>query len=272
MRRAAIFGLAVLLATAAGWAQQTGPMQAPLNPPVIKRIPLFPKLPPPPMSPDQIIQHFIAHETEYRAAYQTYGFRQTIRVEELGADGNPTGNFQVEAEVYPRPGGKRFDRIVNEGKSSLQVLSLAPPDLETIAAIPAFPLAGDAYANYKFTYRGTDKQGELMTYVFEVQPKILQPGRFYFSGIVWVDTVDLAIVKSYGRFLTNGPKPSDALPFTYSFLDIYRENVAGKYWFPSYVRSEDYDRQGKNELPIRLIVRSSNFRPGGPMLPPAKPQ
>ncbi|HVB34971.1 MAG TPA: hypothetical protein VNJ52_11445 [Patescibacteria group bacterium] len=268
MKSAAKLIVAVLLAAAAGWAQQAGPMQAPSEPPVIHRIPLYAKVPPPPMAPEQIVQRFTVNETKYKEAYQTYGFRQTIRVEELNSQGDPTGSYQVQAEVYVKPGRGRYERILNWSKSSLQYLALSSQDLETIAEIPPFPLAGQAAGDYHFTYRGTEKQGELMTYAFQVEPKSVQPGHVYFSGVVWVDTVDLAIVKSYGHFVTSGPKAPSALPF--SFYETYRENVAGKYWFPSYLRSDDYYHQGKNELPIRLIVQSSAFHPGKPGIPPAK--
>ena len=70
-----------LLAPAAGRTQQQpGPMNPPANPPLIHRIPLYPQVPPPPMSPDQIIAHFISNETLYQAEYKKYGFLQTIRV------------------------------------------------------------------------------------------------------------------------------------------------------------------------------------------------
>jgi hypothetical protein len=264
MKRAASLIAAALLIAGAGRAQQTGPMQAPENPPVIKRIPLYPTVPPPPMAPDQIVSHFLANEAAYKQAYATYGFLQTIRVEELGPQGGATGSYQMQTEVYVKAGG-RLERILSNPQSSLQYLKLSAQDMETIAAIPLFPLAGDG-ADYNFTYRGLQKQGELTTYAFQVDPKTMQPGHIYFSGVVWVDNVDLAIVMSYGHFVASGTRKVGNLPFSY--FEIYRENVAGKYWFPSYIRSDDSYQQGQNELPIRLVVRASDFQPGQPQLPP----
>jgi hypothetical protein len=271
MKRAASIVAFALVAAGAGWArQQTGPINAPPNPPVIHRIPLYPQVPPPPMPSEQIITHFISNETLYKEAYQKYGFLETIRVEELNAQGGVTGSLQVETEIFDKPDGGRYERVLNSSKSTLQHLRFSFQDLETVASIPPFPLAGSAAANYNFTYRGMQKEGELMTYAFQVEPKNMQPGHLYFSGVVWVDNVDLAIVKSYGHYVTTEPRPAGALPF--SFYDTYRDNVEGKYWFPSYIRSDDYYGQGNNQLPIRLIVTSSHFHLGQPQIPAAKTQ
>ena len=269
MKRAVMLAALALLAAGAGRAQQqTGPMNAPANPPLIHRIPLYPQVPPPPMSPDQIIAHFISNETLYEAEYEKYGFLEAIRVEELGPKGGVTGDLQVETEVFDKPGGGQYQRVLNSSPSTLQYLKFSYQDLETAASMPLFPLAGSAAADYNFTYRGTQKEGELTTYAFQVKPKSMQQGRIYFSGVIWVDNVDLAIVKSYGHFVSTDPTPANVLPFT--FYDTYRENVAGKYWFPSYVRSDDFFEKGKQQIPIRLIVTSSHFHPGQPQIPPAK--
>jgi hypothetical protein len=270
MKRAIHLLAAIFLAAAAWAAQQTGPMEAPSNPPVIKRIPLYAKVPPPPMTPGQIIAHFTANEAAYKTAYAKYSYMQVVRVEELDPQGGVTGSFQIQAAIGPETNGARTVRVLGRSQSSLQVLSLSSEDLETILEFPAFPLAGDAAADYNFTYRGTEKQGELMTYAFEVQPKIEQPGRLYFSGVVWIDNVDLAIVMSYGHFVMSGPKPRHVLPFT--FFETYRENVEGKYWFPSYLRSDDVYQRGSNQLPIRLVEQSSDFRVGPPQNSPPKTQ
>jgi hypothetical protein len=269
MERLAALVLAVLLFGApAATAQQAGPI-SPVAPPVIKHIPLHPEVPPPPLPPDEIVRRFTVNEAKNRDAYKHYGFQQSIRVEEFGgeAQGGPTGAFEVKGEVYLKPTGEQYERILNQSTSTLEHLHLTLPDLEVLANMPLFPLAGDVSADYNFVYRGTEKVDELTTYDFLVQPKNMQPGRSYFSGVVWVDNVDLAIVKSYGQFLTTEPRPANALPFV--FFESYRENLEGGYWFPSYIRSDDVIRSNGAELPIRLIIRSTGFHLAQPGQAPA---
>ncbi|HEV2387540.1 MAG TPA: hypothetical protein VGS20_09815 [Candidatus Acidoferrales bacterium] len=267
MARFAFAVLTVLLLAPGAPGQQTGPI-TPTAPPVIKHIPLHPEVPPPPLPPAEIVRRFTANEAKYRDAYKRYGFQQSVRVEEFaGEQGGPTGTFEMKGEVYLKPTGDQYERILGQSVSTLQHLHLTLPDLEVLANMPLFPLAGDVSADYNFIYRGTEKVDELNTYDFLVQPKNTQPGRSYFSGVVWVDNEDLAIVKSYGQFVTTEPRPADALPFV--FFETYRENTEGKYWFPSYIRSDDVIRENGAELPVRLIIRTTEFHLAQPSSAPA---
>lgn len=190
-------------------------------------------------------------------------------MEEMGGgDDNVTGSVTIHAQVYLKPNGEPYERILNTSTNTLQYLHLTSQDLQVLADMPHFPLAGDAATEYNFTYKGTEKLDTLETYAFQVDPKAMQPGHYYFSGIVWVDNQDLAIVKSYGEFVSTQPRSPNALPFSY--YETYRDNTEGKYWFPSYIRSEDVITKNQAELPIRLIIRASDFQPGGPPPTPAK--
>lgn len=267
MRRLVIIAIVALAGAAAARAQQPGPIQPP-PPPTIKRIPLHPEVAPPPLPPEQIIQRFTANEASYKAAFAKFGYMQTIEVEERGTGGAPSGSYTVKAEVYLKPNGERYERILSRSNSTLQMLHLSSQDLEVLADMPLFPLAGDAVATYKFDYRGTEKLDELMTYVFRVEPKKIETGKPLFSGLIWVDNEDLAIVKSYGQFVTGLPKTATSLPFT--FFETYRENTEGKYWFPTYIRSDDEVTKNDVSIPVRLVIRSTDLHPGQPVLP-AKP-
>lgn len=269
MKRLLITVLLALAGATAVRAQQPGPIQPP-PPPTIKHIPLHPEVPPPPLAPEQIIQRFTANEAKYKSAFQGFGYLQTIAVEERGTGGAPNGSYTVKVEVYLKPDGQRYERILNRSTSTLQYLHLSSQDLEVLAEMPLFPLAGDAQAKYKFEYRGTEKLDELTTYVFRVEPKQIEPGTPLFSGLVWVDNEDLAIVKSYGQFLTGEPKNAGSLPFI--FFETYRENTQGKYWFPTYIRSDDELTVHDVQIPIRLVIRSTGLHLGKPEIPKPSPQ
>lgn len=269
MRR--LVEILVLLAAAAGTAraQQIGPIH-PTAPPPIKRIPLHAEVAPPKLPPKVIIQRFAANEEKYKEAFQTFGYVQTILVQELGGqEGGPTGSFGVKVEVFLNGNGQRYERLLGKTTSTLNDLKLSSQDLEVLADIPLFPLAGKAADQYAFTYRGTDQVNKLTTYVFRVKPKHPVLGQPYFSGVIWVDNQDLAIVKSYGQFVTGRHRAKGALPFR--FFDTYRENLKGKYWFPVYIRSDDTVNEEGNQLPVQLIIRSTDFHPGKPVLPAKKP-
>jgi hypothetical protein len=239
--------------------QQTGPIHPPAS--TVRRIPLHREPTPPPIPPEQIVEKFTANETRFARAFDQLDYRETVLVEEFAQQGGPpTGRLQATVEMTRGPGGHRYGRLLAPPTSTLRLLRLDPEDLRAVAEIPLFPLAAEQAAQYRFTYRGTQKVDELDTFIFEVEPREETAGP-KFSGVVWVDTGDLAIVKIYGRFVNASTEGGRRLPF--SVYEIYRENFPGRLWLPTYIRSDDRLQQEGAELPLRLIVRLTDFTPAG---------
>src|SRR6202035_4631023 len=108
-----------------------------------------------------------------------------------------------------------------------------------------------------------DKLDELNTYVFQVKPKQLSRTRRFFEGVIWVDEHDLAIVKSYGKFVSELSGSGTKLPFT--MFETYRENFQGKYWLPTYTNSDDFiAQQNDDQLHLRLVIHSTDFKLSAP--------
>ncbi len=262
---------AMLTAGAAGLPAQDD-NQGPMAPPPkyeVKRIPSVPHPGPPPIPQEEIVRRFAAAEDAARKIYDAYDFMQTIRIEELS---NPGGKFTVTGEVYTRPDGLRFFRVVNQPESTLKLTHYSFEDVRTITALPVFFLTSDQIANYDFLYAGQQKLDELNCYVFQVKPKQLSRSQRLFQGVVFVDDHDLAIVETYGKFVTELIDEGTKLPF--SLFETYRENFQDKYWLPTYTTSDDYLGSGDDQFQLRLVIRSSEFKPNaraaaGPSAAPA---
>jgi hypothetical protein len=254
--RLALLGMAVLLSAATPvHAQDPGP-QAP--PPTFKveRIPAEPHPGPPPLPMEEIIHRFAANEDVMKKAYETYDFTQSIRLDELT---DPGGKFSVTGEVYTKPDGLRYMRVTKPAESSLKLMHFSLEDVRVIASMPEFPLTAEEIENYTFKYAGQEKLDQLNTYIFQVKPKILSRKKRYFEGVIWIDDHDFAIVKSYGKFVSELEGNGTALPFT--MFETYRENFQSKYWLPTYTRSDDYFKsEGNEDMPLRLIVHSTDFK------------
>jgi hypothetical protein len=267
----ALIGAAVLLVIAtAVRAQDPGP-QAP--PPTFKveRIPAEPHPGPPPLPVEEIIHKFAANEDVMKKAYDTYDYTQSIRLDELT---DPGGKFSVTGVVYTKADGLRYMRVTKPAENSLKLMHFSLEDVRVIASMPEFPLTTEEIENYSFKYAGEDKLDQLITYVFQVKPKTLSRKKRYFEGVIWIDDHDFAIVKSYGKYVSELEGNGTALPFT--MFETYRENFQSKYWLPTYTRSDDYFKsEGNDELPLRLIVRSTDFKlraatvPGGATTAPS---
>jgi hypothetical protein len=109
---------------------------------------------------------------------------------------------------------------------------------------------------------GKEKVDEVDCYIFQVKPKMPERTTALFDGVIWVDEKYLEVVKTYGQWVTEvGVMRSKLLPFT--MFETYREYVDGKYWFPTYARSDDTTTIDKVQIPIRVVIKYSDFKPVG---------
>jgi hypothetical protein len=261
-------GAALWLGATASARGQDNP-QGPIEPPPtfeVHRIPSTPHPGPPPIPVEQIVQKFVANEDLAKKVYNDYRFQQTIRIEE--EDG---GKLTVAGDVYTRPDGQRFWRVTTPEKSDLKVVKYSLEDVRTMVSIPLFFLTSDEISNYDLVYAGQQKLDELNVYIFQVKPKmLLSRTRRFFRGVIFVDDRDLAIVETFGKFVSDIPTEDTKLPF--SLFEIYRENFQDKYWLPTYIRSDDYLKiPDEEDLHLFMIVHSSNFQlnPPASAAPPA---
>ena len=245
------------MVSGAARAQSSGPVTPPPKYEV-KRVPAQPSdVKAPPVPAEEIIRRFAANEDVMKKAFDQYSFNQTIRIKEMS---DPAGEFSVSGEMFMKSDGQRYDRIVKQPVSTLKQTSFTLEDVKTVANLPLFALTTDQLPNYTVKYEGTEKLDELNTYIFRVQPKQLMRNRPLFDGVIWVDQQEFAIVKSSGKFVREVVTQGNGLPF--SMFDTYRENISGKYWFPTYTVSDDFvsEPNGQN-LPLHLVVRSTDFQP-----------
>ena len=277
-RRAILLASAFLFASISLRAQETP--QGPLTPPPehhVKRIGTEPTPPAPPaLPPEEIIRRFSQKEDEFAAARPRYFYRKTIRVQEFGLDGKPSGELLMTLEPKLGSDGKVFERVTERPQSTLQYLEMGPEDFQTLAKIPPYPLVTSQLPKYDLKYLGTEKIDEIDCYIFQVKPKAVERTRAYFDGIIWADQQYLEIVKTYGKWMTDlGDMRTDTMPFT--LFETYRENVDGKYWLPDYMRSDDTLNLKDRNVPVRLVIKWSDFKPwsavpASPTSAPAAPQ
>ena len=275
MKRFAILvaaAIVILLPTRALFAQTQGPV-VPAPKPEVQKTVAAPAVVLDSAATDEIVRKFAANEDRMKKAYEQFSFTLSVKVQE---ETNPGGEFLVTGESFVRSDGLRYERIVKAPVSTLKQTSFTLEDVKIIASLPLFYLTSDEVGHYKFKYQGTEKMDELDTFIFRVQPKLLNRNKKLFDGVIWVEQRDFAIVKSSGKFVREVEAEGVQLPFV--MFDTYRENVAGQYWFPTFISSEDMVTPPKSEsIPLKLVVRSTNFQPNpvavsaAPATPPAKP-
>src|SRR5256884_4495350 len=205
---------------------------------------------------DAIIAKFSAKETQFRQALNSYAFKRDALVQEIGMGGQVVGEYHRVSDFTFDDKGNRFEKINFFPMPSFT--SVTQEDLEDLGGVNPFALEAARISQYNFKYIGKERIDELDLYVFDIAPKVTPDPKKtkerFFIGRIWVDDRDLQIVKSKGK----------AIPETkvnkFPVVETYREQIDGKYWFPTYVYADDdlvYD--SGQDMRIRMRVKYSNY-------------
>lgn len=208
---------------------------------------------------DRIIKTFTAKETQFRRALNEYVFKRDALLQSLGMGGQITGEYHRVSYFTFDDQGNRYEKISYFPMSSLP--NVTQEDIDDLGGIQPFALEPSKLAQYDFKYVGKEKIDELNLYVFDVSPKVMPDAKKtkerFFLGRVWVDDQDLLIVKTKGKGVPETKNNK------YPVVDTYREQIDGRYWFPTYSYADEVLIFDKSEpLHIRMKVKYSDFEVG----------
>lgn len=186
---------------------------------------------------DRIIRAFTAKETAFREALNQYGFKREVDIRDIGAGGQVAGRYVRNSRFVFGDNGDKFEKIDYMPMTTLTNFAFTQEDLEDLGGIQPFALEASKINLYNLTYVGTEQIDEIDTYVFDAAPKVMpnpkKTKERLFQGRVWVDKQDLQIVKARGKGVPETKNNK------YPIFESYRQQVDGKYWFPSYVSADD---------------------------------
>jgi hypothetical protein len=209
-------------------------------------------------SAQEIIQKFTAKEKEFKSARKRCTYRQTIKIEQLDGD-KPVGEYQQVADVTLDQSGKKVKNVVFAPQPSI---SVGPEDQYDIESRLHFTLSTDELPEYNVLYQGKQQEDDLHTYVFDVAPKQIEKGKRYFEGRIWVDDQDFQIVKMEGKSAPDihpkkrGKGDENLFPkFT-----TFREQVDGKYWYPTYSLTDDTLHFYGGDARIKGTVKATDYK------------
>ena len=211
---------------------------------------------PSPAEIEGIIKKFAAKESEFSRARQNYIYRQVTKMNEMDASRKRViGKYETTSDwVFIE--GKRTERVVYAPPQSLQNLLLEPEDLQDMRDTLPFVLTSEELDSYYVRYLGHELVDEVPCYVFAIKPKKIEPGKRYFSGTAWVDDQELQIVKTYGRPMGKKRNAGSQYPK----FETYREQVDGKYWFPTYTVSTDTLVFDSSIVPIKMTIKYQDYK------------
>lgn len=209
---------------------------------------------------DKIVKTFTENEKKFRLALTEYVFNRNATIQTVGMGGQITGVYQRKSFMALAKNGERIEKITYFPMSTVKEVEITNTDIDDLGGVNAFALEPEMIPQYGFAFIGKEKIDELNLYVFDVSPKVMpKPDSKlrYFQGRIWVDDKDLMIVKARGKGVPEGKNAK------YPVVETWRENVEGKYWFPSYAMSDDelvFD--SGQSVKMRVRVKYSDYTKG----------
>src|SRR5215471_1202165 len=216
-----------------------------------------------------IIKKFSAHESEFKEAQTHYSYTMDVTVQTL-AGSAPDGEFRRVSQIsYTQ--GKRMESVLFAPQSTLRRVGMSKQDFEDLDRSP-FVLTTEDLPQYNVLYAGQQKVDMLETYVFDVAPRQMVKAKRYFQGKVWIETRDLALVKSCGKTVPEEDpeavkkrmKKKRRVPGDENVsptLATYREEFEHKYWFPVYVRSDELLHFSfGDDIHLREVIKYTKYK------------
>jgi len=206
---------------------------------------------------DRIVSTFTAKEAQFRKALLEYSFKRDALMQSLGMGGQVTGEYHRESLFTFDDSGTRYEKITRFPMPSFQ--SITQEDLDDLGGISPFALEPSRADKYDFKYVGKEKIDELTLHVFDVSPKVMpnpkKTKERFFMGRIWVDEVDLQIVKTRGKGVPETKENK------FPMVETYREQIDGRYWFPTYsYADEELLFDNGSTLHVRMRVKYTDFQ------------
>jgi hypothetical protein len=206
------------------------------------------------LSTDEIIRRFAAAESANKIARNNYTFTQDVDIMTIGEGGSITGRYKRVSDIVYDNLSNRIERITYFPPSTMKGAEISQEDLQDLAGVQPFALTTEDLPKYEVSYVGKEKLDELDTYIFDVRPRQIKKGERYLEGRIWVDDQDLQIVKVAGKGVPETEKSK------YPRFESYRENIGGRYWFPTYVHGDDVLEFKHNPVHLLMTVRYTNYK------------
>ncbi len=213
------------------------------------------------ITPEEIIQRFAAKEKQFKEARDNYTYRQDVKVQTLDGD-TVDGEYHQVFDVTFDDKGHKVKNVVFAPQPTLERIMMTEEDMDDIENRLPFVLTTDEIPEYDILYVGQQQEDELHCYVFDIAPKKIEGKKRYFQGRIWVDDHDFQIVKTYGKTVPDIRKKKGQENLFPSFT-TWRQQIDGKYWFPTYTRADDTLHFSTGDVKIREVVKYENYKQFG---------
>lgn len=217
--------------------------------------------PPTGTTPDEIIKRFAAKEKEFQEAREQYTYHQSVKVQTVDGE-TVDGEYKQDFDVTFDDQGRKVRTVTFAPQATLTRISMSEEDLDDIENRLPFVLTNAEIPEYNILYVGQQQEDDLHCYVFDIAPKEIVGKKRYFQGRIWVDDHDFQIVKTYGKTVPDIRKKKGNENLFPKFT-TWRQQIDGKYWFPTFTKADDTLHFSNEDVHIREIVKYTDYQKFG---------
>ena len=212
------------------------------------------------LSPDQqqeIIRKFAAKEAAFAHARENYTYRQRYMIETLGANGRPDGKHEEVSDVVFTQDGKRTERTVYAPMDTLERIQMDAQDVQDMRSVQPFVLTTQEISEIRSAVSRPRPGGRDLLLLIRRQTE--------------ADARRRALLRR--RDLGGRPRPADREDLrarrrlrrrtrttSYPKFETYREQIDGKYWFPTYTVANDVLAFRDNSVPIKMVITYKDYK------------
>ena len=206
---------------------------------------------------DGIIQKFAAKEAAFAQARDNYVYRQTARIQELDDAGNTTGRWEMVSDIVFSSDGKRTEHVVRSPVPTLHQILLTPEDMEDLRSVQPFVLHNQRAAELLDPLPGPSAGGRNRDLRFRGQAEESRGSEtLLFRRGLGGRSRSADREELRPRVGTANRKENNAFPK----FETYREQIDGKYWFPTYTIANDTLHFKDNDVRIKQTVKYEDYK------------
>ena len=208
--------------------------------------------------PRGLPRQIAANGSRFEKEFQNYTYRQRFSFTEIGRRGVPMGFYREVREIFFTPEGQRSERFVGRPVENLKRLRLTEEDFRDLREVQPFVLNQDNLWMYRLTYKGIEKLGGKLCFVYRLQPKQVLAGRRLLDGLIWVSREDQQLVQVSGKPVPQIYRHGVENLFP-NFITIYAP-VDGQFWFPLKTEAADVLPFKTGSQAIRYSISYEDYR------------
>ncbi len=220
-------------------------------------VPVNTEPPPVPHVPSMILSGFISTENRTREALNQHTFKRDVLLQTIGANGEVTGQYVRNSQFLFDDKGNRIERVLYHPPSTIREMRITKEDIQDLAGAQLLGYDIVEAAKYELSFAGPEIINSRNLLAIDVRPaRQPNPHRMrerFFVGRVWIDPVNLQIVKVSG---TVEPQGKQRFPR----FQTWREVSSGSVLLPTRTEADDILHFPGRDVHYRISVRYYDYK------------